>query len=413
MSKIYVVTLVAYVLHRLPQVISVASLAIAGALACNAGLVLAQEPNRVGLVVAHDNQVILQCVEFAEESLSGLELLNRSGLDLNYEEEDGQATICRLDRRGCNAPEQDCRCQCEESVCRFWSYWQVEDDDWEYLDVSPNSHNVGNGAIVGWAWGLRTEGGANPPPRYPLDRICPPGKGAFSKRLELPTIVQFSADRTVINQGESVTLDWEVRDAKQAFLVYDDVRQGIVGEGDDSRTTLAPDKTTTYIILANNDEGEISQQLTITVNPAPPTATPTDTPLPPTATDTPLPLPPTPTDTPLPTATDTLLPPPPTPTDTPMPSPTPLPVVPTFTPLPTISTPTLPSATPARLAARATRRAAPAAAQRAPDAQRQRADDALLIGLALIGLGVSGALLLGLGAAGIFLLQRRRNNLWR
>lgn len=415
MSNLHPAHLAACVPHTLTRAACLLLLGVAGALAYAAAPTLAQEPNRAGIVVAHDNQVILQCVEFTEESLSGLELLSRSGLDLNFSEEDGQVTVCRLDRRGCNAPEQDCRCQCEEAACWFWSYWRIEDDDWEYLDTSPSNHSVGNGAIVGWVWGLRTESGANPPPRYPFDRICQPGKGTSSKRLELPTIVQFSADRTVINQGESVTLDWELRDANQAFLVYDDVRQGIVGEGDDSRATLAPEKTTTYVILASNDEGEISQQLTITVNPAPPTATPTDTPPPPTPTETPVPLPPTPTDTPLPppTATDTPLPLPPTPTDTPLPPPTPLPVALTFTPLPAASAPALPSATPARLAARATRRATQAAAQLAPDAQRQRADDALLLGLALIGLGVSGGLLFGLGAAGIFLLYRRRGNLRR
>ncbi len=47
---------------------------------------MAQEENRVGLVITHDDGTVVQrCISFSESEITGLQVLERSGLDLNYD----------------------------------------------------------------------------------------------------------------------------------------------------------------------------------------------------------------------------------------------------------------------------------------------------------------------------------------
>jgi hypothetical protein len=85
----------------------------------------------------------------------------------------------------------------------------------------------------------------------------------------LPTIQFFRADRETINPGDKVTLSWDLAGAKEAFLRYDDVTEGIVAPGS---KTLSPGKTTTYTLLARSAAGDTTAQVTVKVNAA--TATP-------------------------------------------------------------------------------------------------------------------------------------------
>ena len=80
-----------------------------------------------------------------------------------------------------------------------------------------------------------------------------------------PTITSFSADRTEITAGESVTLSWQVEGAKSFVLEP-------VGQVESSASSFAdtPDKTTTYILKATNDAGTTSSEsVEVTVNPSP------------------------------------------------------------------------------------------------------------------------------------------------
>jgi hypothetical protein len=85
-----------------------------------------------------------------------------------------------------------------------------------------------------------------------------------------PTIYTFTADRYTINAGESVTLHWDLANAKVAYLLYDSVQEGVVAPGN---KTVSPASTTVYTLLARNDAGDTTAQLTITVNAPPPPVT--------------------------------------------------------------------------------------------------------------------------------------------
>jgi hypothetical protein len=85
----------------------------------------------------------------------------------------------------------------------------------------------------------------------------------------LPVISFFRVDRDTINPGEKVTLSWDLSGAKEAFLRYEDVTEGVVAPGS---KTLSPNKTTVYTLLARGHAGDTTVEVTVKVNA--PTATP-------------------------------------------------------------------------------------------------------------------------------------------
>ena len=338
-------------------------------------LTQADGPNQVGLVVVHgDGNVATRCIEFEENEISGYDVLDRSGLDLNIEPSGGMGvTVCRIDNEGCTFPQEPCFCQCMGggSSCVYWSYWHLDSDSWQYSGAGASYHSVSHGDVEGWVWGLGTITEATPPPVIPFDEICalptstpvptdtatpepsptPTDTPEPTNTPNLPDIAYFNADRGTINAGESVTLSWDLSDAKAAYLRYEEVEEGVVAPGS---KTVSPSTTTVYILIAGNDGGETTAEVTITVIRVTDTPVPTDTPLAasvPTATHALLPSAtpspasqavtepgstPSPTqlsDTPIPPAqlaepTSTRLPPPsPMPTVTPAATSTPAPVV--------------------------------------------------------------------------------------
>ena len=289
----------------------------------------AQSPNRVGLIVVHDGKTIKKCVEFYEEQISGYEVLERSGLALIPMGGAMGAAICSLDNRGCNYPAEDCFCQCQGTPCVYWSYWHLVDGQWQYSSLGASSCWVHNGDVEGWVWGEGEYGvSGQRPPSMRFEDVCgssppvePPSDGAVPaesapvesvapvKKKDLPEIDYFTADRTTIVAGESVTLAWDLHDAKEAYLRVGDQEQGVIAP---YSMVVTPPTTTEYVLLARNKHGEVTKKVLIEVIPATPTPLPSETPSP-TPTETPLPTPiPLPTDTPTPQPTDV-----PTPTEVP------------------------------------------------------------------------------------------------
>jgi len=87
--------------------------------------------------------------------------------------------------------------------------------------------------------------------------------------LALPVIQYFKADRETLNPGEKVTLSWDLSGAREAFLRYDDVTEGVTAPGS---KTLSPSKTTVYTLLARGPAGDTTAEVTVKMNAA--TATP-------------------------------------------------------------------------------------------------------------------------------------------
>ena len=127
------------------------------------------ELRHAGLVVVFDDgRTETRCVEFAEESISGAELLERSGLEVVFSGFGGLGSaVCRIDGVGCSDPD-DCFCQCRGADCAYWSYWGFRDGAWRIFGVGPSQRDVRDGDVDGWVWGSGRAG-----PGDSLGAVCP------------------------------------------------------------------------------------------------------------------------------------------------------------------------------------------------------------------------------------------------
>ncbi len=138
--------------------------------------------NQAGLVVAlPDGNTILRCVEFSGESVSGYDLLDASGLDLQTSFTPGMGNaVCGIEGQGCES--DNCFCGMPD----YWSYWHLSNAEWTYAEVGANTYEVQPGTIDGWSWGDQ------PPQQVAFDQIC--GENAT---LFLPAVVAESSQPTV------------------------------------------------------------------------------------------------------------------------------------------------------------------------------------------------------------------------
>jgi len=127
-----------------------------------AGGVLADEPSRATLVLAFGpDDVQTSCITFDEAEITGLDLLQRSGLAVIQAGTTGVGdSICKIDAVGCDFPGEHCFCQCLSTPCDFWSYWYWQDGDWVFSQRGAAQRRVSDGAIEAWVWG----DGQTPPP---------------------------------------------------------------------------------------------------------------------------------------------------------------------------------------------------------------------------------------------------------
>ncbi len=124
----------------------------------------AQEFNRVGLVVQFgDDSFITRCIVFNENSLSGYEVLRRSGLQIEAAISALGVAICKINDEGC--PPESCFC----AYPNYWSYWHLEGNNWQYSPLGASSHYVKGGDVEGWRWGS-----GNPPVVISYIEICNP-----------------------------------------------------------------------------------------------------------------------------------------------------------------------------------------------------------------------------------------------
>lgn len=133
----------------------------------------AQAGNRAGLVVQFgDGSVITKCVTFSEPNISGLELLKRSGLDINVDYSGG-ALICKIGPDGCTSPQESCTCKYPVEK-KYWNYWQLSGGVWRYSSLGASLSVVSNGTVEGWRWSAQSDS-ANATTTMPvrtLDEIC-------------------------------------------------------------------------------------------------------------------------------------------------------------------------------------------------------------------------------------------------
>lgn len=125
-----------------------------------------QELNRAGVVVQYgDGSVVTRCVSFSGATISGIELLEQSGLGVATRTDAGLgAFVCRIGAEGC--PAENCACAYPPT---YWHYWLRDGESWQFAPVGASSRQLQPGAVDGWVW----TGETTPPPDLTFAEICP------------------------------------------------------------------------------------------------------------------------------------------------------------------------------------------------------------------------------------------------
>lgn len=124
-----------------------------------------------GLVVQFAaSDIRTYCVTFSGDSISGLDLLLKSGLDIRAEAYGGMGgLICKIGPQGCDYPQQACACQSYGPGGVYWSYTHLINGGWKTAQQGASSYRVRNGDVEGWAWSSGKGPGVTPS----FGQICP------------------------------------------------------------------------------------------------------------------------------------------------------------------------------------------------------------------------------------------------
>ncbi len=123
--------------------------------AAREGAASAGPSHRAGLVVRHgDGAMTYAVVAFPEESISGIDLLDRSGIAYLSVPFGGLGEgVCEIEREGCEVS------MCRRTVCQttrsspFWQYLdQGADESWQVAPLGASSSRVDDGDVLAWAW---------------------------------------------------------------------------------------------------------------------------------------------------------------------------------------------------------------------------------------------------------------------
>ncbi len=145
----------------------------------------------------------------------------------------------------------------------FSNWWQIEyqsdsgDRGWVSASGEFSAADNADGVPLAEAPPLETVATSTPVPTE-----APPSATPDSR----PTILTFTATRYNIVPGESIELSWDLTNAQAAYLRYEDIEEGVVAPGN---KIVSPDRETKYILVARNENGEVTAELTITVGTTP------------------------------------------------------------------------------------------------------------------------------------------------
>lgn len=117
----------------------------------------ARQPfHAAGLVIDYgDGRVTYGWVPFVEESITGIELLKRSGLSLVAVGFGGLGEgVCSIEGTGCGTGECRSRlCQTGDRESPFWQYLRQDaSGTWKPFALGASQSTVRDGDIDGWAW---------------------------------------------------------------------------------------------------------------------------------------------------------------------------------------------------------------------------------------------------------------------
>ncbi len=141
-----------------------------------------------GLVIDYgDGRVVTYCVAFEGDRITGQELLERAGLDVNQ----FSGMVCAIGGVGCRHQGDfaSCHCQCEDlSDCTYWAYFvQRNDGGWVYSSLGFQSQVARHGDLHGWRWGKGTAGRAPKPPALTFADVCGSARPSPTESSPPPT----------------------------------------------------------------------------------------------------------------------------------------------------------------------------------------------------------------------------------
>jgi hypothetical protein len=108
-----------------------------------------------GLVIDYgDGRVTFASVPVGDSEISGIELLEQSGVPLVTVDFGGLGSgVCSLGGQGCSVTT------CRRTVCQtggndspFWKYFQYVDGTWQVSPLGASAIKVQAGSINGWSW---------------------------------------------------------------------------------------------------------------------------------------------------------------------------------------------------------------------------------------------------------------------
>ena len=141
-----------------------------------------------GLVVDYGGgTVATYCLSVPAAGVTGLELLQRTGLAVRLDVVGLGAEICAINGVGCLDPGQPCYCQCQGTPCVFWQFSEWRGGRWVASTLGASSVTVRPGAIEGWGWGKNprrprgTRSARSPRPR-PHQRRARPARRPRRRR---------------------------------------------------------------------------------------------------------------------------------------------------------------------------------------------------------------------------------------
>lgn len=146
-----------------------------------AGVANAEGVKRAGLVVQFERRPAREfCVAFSESSITGFDLLQRSGLALTFQDYGGgNVAVCAIEGDGCAYPRQACFCRCTNlSDCTMWGYYRMDAaaTTWTFSEEGAGVARVRDGDVNGWRWGKHSTTGGQAPDATTLSAICAEGE---------------------------------------------------------------------------------------------------------------------------------------------------------------------------------------------------------------------------------------------
>jgi hypothetical protein len=141
------------------------------------------------VVVGEGGTIATACVELVEESISGAELLQRSGLGVVLGAYGGLGYgVCAIGDVGCFGGE-DCFCQCRSAPCAYWVYSHRQaDGSWAVSGVGASAWEVQGGDVDGWVWG----NGSTAPPPLSFQQVCPADVSGATEATTVPVAEESS-----------------------------------------------------------------------------------------------------------------------------------------------------------------------------------------------------------------------------